>query len=258
MRLTTLSLLFAFFALVGLGLTNADASTLAGDTFSYTGALTANGWTAHSGAGAKQIMANGSTATLDQSGGSGEDVNLGFSPLGATDKVYGSMLVNVQSGGGDPVGDFPLDASGLYFTHFMDSGFAFRARTFVAAPVAGGDFTFGLSADDATHDATFANDFSYDTWYKLVLSYDAATGGSELWVDPIDELSPKITDASPSTGTIIQAIALRQSNDYTGFIEIDNVGAGTTFMDSMIPEPASVVLALLAGLGLVSVGRKRR
>ena len=70
---------------------------LTSDTFSYTGALTANGWAAHSGAGNKVIMADGSVATLDQSGGSGEDVNKSFFPRGATDKIYAGFDVNVAA-----------------------------------------------------------------------------------------------------------------------------------------------------------------
>lgn len=260
MRLTMIGRFLGGTAALALLAATSQAGLLAGDSFNYTGALTDHGWVAHSGAGNKVIMANGSTATLEESGGSGEDINKSFATQGATDKTYGSMLVNVQSGGADPVGDFPLDGNGLYFAHFKDSGFGYRARVLVAQPVAGGDFTFGISADTGNlPDGTaFSSDFSYDTWYKLVFSYDAATGGSELWVDPVDESSPKITDASTSTGTLIEAIALRQSNDYTGFIEIDNVGAGTTFMDSMVPEPASIALASLAVLGLVGMGRRRR
>ena len=45
------------------------------DNFNYVGPLTSHGWTAHSGAGNKVIMADGSMATLEQSAGSAEDVN---------------------------------------------------------------------------------------------------------------------------------------------------------------------------------------
>ena len=49
--------------LAGLA-TLASAQVVASDDFSYTGALTSNGWFAHSGAGNKVVMADGSVATL--------------------------------------------------------------------------------------------------------------------------------------------------------------------------------------------------
>jgi hypothetical protein len=108
----------------------ADAQVLAADDFSYVGALTANGWVAHSGAGAKVILSDGSVATLDQSGGSGEDVNLAFAPQDVAATTYASFTLNVPSG--NPVNP---DGSGTYFAHLMDAGFGFRARTGLLSPV---------------------------------------------------------------------------------------------------------------------------
>lgn len=206
----------------------ATGQVLASDDFSYTGDLTANGWVAHSGAGNKIVMANGSVATLDQSGGSGEDVNMAFTPQTATDTTFAAMDLNVPSG--NPVNP---DASGLYFFHLKDASFAFRARTGLLSPTGPGDFALAINGDNSNlgAGASWATDLSFDTTYRVVVSWDAVTGTSEMWVDPVDVNSTSVTHTGVGIGDLMEGVALRQSNDYTGFITVDNVVAGKTFAD---------------------------
>ena len=213
-------------ALTLSGLT--QAQVLASDDFSYTGALTANGWFAHSGAGNKQVMSDGSVATLEQSGGSGEDVSLIFTAQGAADVTYASFDFLVQSG--NPVNP---DASGLYFAHLKDAGFAFRARTGVLSPTGTGDFVLAINAEnsDLGSGASWPTELSFDTTYTAVISWDAGTGESRLWLDPVDMLSASISHTGTFVGDLMEAFAFRQSNDYTGFIDVDNVVVGKTFDD---------------------------
>ena len=168
----------------------ASAQVLATDDFSYTGSLTANGWTAHSGAGNKEIQSNGSFAILDFSGGSGEDINLAFSPLTATDDVYASFTLNVPSG--NPVNP---DNNGSYFLHFKDAGFAFRGRFGLLSPAGTGDFGVGINASGSSlgGGAVWPDDLVFDTDYTVVVSYDAATGESKLWVDPRGSASASVS-----------------------------------------------------------------
>ena len=226
----------------------AYGDVLTSDTFSYTGALTANGWTAHSGAGNKVIMADGSVATLDQSGGSGEDVNKSFGALGATDKIYAGFDVNVAAA------DLSvLDANGLYFAHFKNDEFSFRGRTGVVQGPGGRGWGLAINADSSAlgAGATWPSDLMFDTWYRVVTSWNAATGESELWLNPTLETDPKITHTGGSTGTLIEAFALRQSNDYTGMQMVDNIFVGNTFVDVVVPEPTSLLLLGLGGLMLI-------
>ncbi|MEQ1632138.1 MAG: hypothetical protein ABL997_07175 [Planctomycetota bacterium] len=207
---------------------SASAQILASDSFSYTGALTANGWAAHSGAGAKLILSNGSVATLNQGPGSGEDVNLPFTALTATDTVFASFTLNVPSG--TPV---TPPAAGLYFAHFKDTTTLFRARTGVVAPTGGGDFRLAIHADSSNLSlgVSWSSDQVFNTDYKVVISWDAATGVSQMWIDPTSVTDPSITHTGTFLGTIISQFALRQASDYTGLLNIDDVVVGRTFAD---------------------------
>lgn len=215
-------------ALVAAG--SASAQVITSDDFSYTGALTANGWSAHSGAGNKLINSDGDVATLEMSGGSGEDVNLPFTAIGAADSIYASFKFELPSGNVvDP------DGNGLYFAHFRE-GFSFRARTGVLSPAAGGDFVLALNSDSSNLGAgtSWSGDLSFDTQYQVVIKWDGATGESTLWLDPSAEGDASISHTGSATGTLIDSFAFRQSNDYTGFIEVDDVVVGGTF-DDVLP-----------------------
>ncbi|MCG3125720.1 MAG: hypothetical protein CHACPFDD_00546 [Phycisphaerae bacterium] len=232
----------------------AGAGILTSDDFNYSGALTSNGWVAHSGAGNKVIMSNGSYATLDQSAGSGEDVSLVFPALGATDKVYAALDLNLPAA--DNGGITSVDGEGLYLTHFKNATTNFRGRTGVIAPTGGGDYGLAIHADSANLGAgvAWASDLSFDTWYRIVFSWDAATGQSQLWLNPTLETDPSISHTGTLTGDLIEGFALRQSSDYTGKNWIDNVVVGNTFND-VVPEPASM---LLLGVGAAALIRRRR
>ncbi len=226
----------------------ASAQVVASDDFSYTGALTSNGWIAHSGAGAKVVMADGSVATLDQSGGSGEDVNIPFAPFGATDTIYASFDLVLPSG--NPVNP---DGSGLYFAHFKDSGFGFRARTGVLSPAGGGDYVLAVNGDnsDLGSGASWPTDLSFDTSYKVVISWNAGTGEGRLWVDPTAMGDASVAHVGAATGDLIESFALRQSNDYTGFMQVDNVIVGSSFDDVLPPPP---VVPTVSEWGLIVMG----
>ena len=212
----------------GLALAStASAQVLVTDDFSYTGALTANGWTAHSGAGNKEIQSDGAVATLDFSSGSGEDVNLAFAPLAANDDVYASFVLNVPSG--NPVNP---DNNGSYFAHFKDASFGFRGRFGLLSPAASGDFQVAINASSSSlgGGGVWPSDLLFDTNYTIVISYDAATGESKLWVDPVDASSASVAHTG-TAGTLIESIALRQAADHTGFITVDDVVVGNAFLD---------------------------
>jgi len=242
----------------------ASAQVLASDDFAYTGALTANGWTAHSGAGNKVINANGMFAVLEHGSGSGEDINIAFPALTAADDVYASFTLNVPSG--NPVNP---DGNGTYFAHFKDASFGFRGRFGVLSPAAAGDFQLAINADSSGlgAGAQWASDLNFDTNYTVVISYDAATGESKLWVDPANAASTSVSHTG-ATGTLIESFALRQASDHTGFVNIDDVVVGNTFDDvvggsqptqsvpASSPLTAGLLGLLLAGVGTFFARRR--
>ena len=218
---------------------------LTSDDFSYVGPLTNNGWAAHSGAGNKVIMANNDYARLEQSGGSGEDINRAFP--GQTDTVYAGFDLWVETA------DLSLlDGSGLYLAHLKDAAFAFRARTGVVQGPGGRGWGLAINADNSNlgDGATWPSDLMFDTWYRVIISWDSASGDSELWLNATLPSDPSITHTGGFTGDLIEGFALRQSNDYDGFQRVDNVIVGLDF-GKVVPEPASLMLLGLGGLALI-------
>lgn len=228
----------------------ASAQVVAVDSFSYTGALTANGWSAHSGAAARVINSDGSVVTLDFQGGAGEDINIPFAPFADTATSYAAFTLNVPSG--NPVNP---DGSGSYFAHFKDSGFGFRARTGLLSPAASGDFGLGINASSSNigAGAVWASDLLFDTNYTLVVSFDAATGTSQLWVDPTSSAATSVSHTGTSVGTLIESFAWRQSNDHTGFINVDNLVVGGSFDDVTVADAANVFLPATSVTGCEGV-----
>ncbi|MEE8525703.1 MAG: hypothetical protein V3T72_17335 [Thermoanaerobaculia bacterium] len=187
-------------------------------------------WAAHSGAGNKAIQVASGEISLDQSSGSGEDVNTGFTAIGSGDTIYAGFDVRLPSGQ-----TVDVDADGLYFAHFKDSGFVFRGRVFVTETVTG-DFRIGLDADDSTVAVTWATDLSFDTTYRVIVSYDFDTGNCELWIDATMAGDTSIVHTVGTASTAIEAFSFRQSNDYTGSQVIDDLIVSDTFPEAVPVE----------------------
>lgn len=260
---TNVFLALLVFAFTAYSANAVHADIVAADSFPTDGALVGQipspgpglAWASHSGAGNKPIMVTGGGVVLDQSTGSGEDVNTRFAAFGATDTIYARFDFSLASG----LGAVNPDANGLYFAHFKDATFGFRGRTGVLSPAAAGDFVLGINADSSNlgAGAQWASDLSFDTVYRTVISYNAATGESRLWLDPTDVNSTNIGHTA-TAGTLIESFAFRQSNDFTGSQLIDNLVVATNFDQALsgVPEPGSVGLLVLGAIGLVS--RRRR
>ncbi len=92
---------------------------------------------------------------------------------------------------------------------FKDAASSFRGRTGVVAPSAGGDLGLAINADNSNlgDGVAWASDLSFDTIYRTVISWDAATGESNLWLDPTDMSSTSVSHTGAFTGTIIDDFA---------------------------------------------------
>jgi hypothetical protein len=216
-------------ALLVLGLTaTASASALAAlvtDDFTYPDGditvVSGGNWVNHSGAGVDvKVVSNHAVGDMLQS----PDVNRGFAARSATDKTFACFQVIIPAISGSPRTN--------YFAHFKDATTGFTSRVYVVP--SGSTFTFALGTG-STPTVTWPADLAYDTAYIIAISYDAATGVAELWVDPADETSPKITTAPGVMGLQLQGFALRQSNTGTGTAwtyQVDDLSVGTTFDDA--------------------------
>lgn len=192
------------------------------EPFDYPdGNLVGNGtWTAHSGAGNVPVQVIGGQARLQQGGGSREDVNaLLGATMGPGDKFYAAFDL-INTGGNGTV----------YFAHFKDAGTTnFSARVFITNNGLG-NFTIGLSGTSATVAATWPAGLTLGTTCRIVTSYEYATGNVELWVDPVDQNSPRIT-ATGGANLAILSYALRQAAPSTGTSTqmIDNLCVSESF-----------------------------
>lgn len=205
----------------------AGAAVVLNEPFSYPdGPLVGNGtWTAHSGAGNKVIMVSAGKITLEQSGGSGEDVNATYAAQAATARTFSSFDLMVPSGA-------TLGGSD-YFAHFRtSSNFNYRTRVYVQSPTGAGNYSIGLSTTSGGATATWPTDLTFDVTYKVVTAYDASTGTSDLWIDPVSEASSSISSAdAAAAGEPVDSYAFRQGSSVTAFQVIDNLLIGQSFDD---------------------------
>ena len=236
----------------------AHATLVASDDFNAysNGPLVGNGpsaWVAHSGTTANNVLNQQDVVTSANS----QDVNLGLtgSPH-STDALYAGFDVNQTTA---------TAASPSYFAHFKDaSTFNFFGRVWVtnAGP---GLVSFGIANGGGV--PVFGSTVATGTWNRLVLVVDqtGASMASSLYLGPIND--PNIgdftlvaaTDIPTQTNVLLSAFALRQASASVGAGTelIDNLLVGTTFADSVVPEPSTVALVGAGVLGLFAIRRRR-
>ena len=198
------------------------------DDFNYTGNLTNNGWSVHSGTTTNPIATTagltytgyvgsgiGNAALIQNFGGQDVNQTAGVGPYSTDgDVIYFSFMVNVTESG---------TKTGDYFIHIGNrvstSSFTyFCARVF--AKVSGGVVNFGISnSSTATYGTT---NFATNTTYLLVVKYIISTAGNDeadLWVFssgvPSSETlagTPEVSNTSTLGQDIVNAIALRQGS----------------------------------------------
>lgn len=212
------------YSLLLLALTTVSFGQVFSDNLNYAdnSLLTANGWTAHSGANTNSPdvgTSNGLTYTgysgltgvsaavvgnAAQLDNNGEDVNKLFTAPVTTGTLYYSFLVNVVSG----------DAG--YFTH-LGNGTNFTARVFVKPSANAGKINFGISNTGTASYATVPTDFDLNTTYLIIVKYDVSTtGAASIWVKsagvPATEAAAGAPEHSTSASGVanVAAVYLRQ------------------------------------------------
>ncbi|MEI2739668.1 MAG: T9SS type A sorting domain-containing protein [Chitinophagaceae bacterium] len=236
------------------------------ENFSYTAgtAITANGWTAHSGAGTNAILVTSPGLTYGGHPGSGigeaismvtsgEDDNKALSAAVTSGTAYASFLVNVSA----------TQATGDYFVGLYTSSSSFPVRVY-ARTTAGG-FNFGISKSNGavTYEATVR---TFGTTYFIVINYIYNAGVNDdvvnLWVDPTlggvegPATIPNITGAVADVATIT-AFYVRQGNAANAATQrIDAIIAGTTWaqVTPAAGTPSLSVSSSSLGFGSLAVG----
>jgi len=209
--------------------------------------LTANNWTAHSGAGTKPFTVTSGSLAYPGYGaftgnataftGNGEDVNRHFATIYARTPVYVSFLVSVQD----------ASAGGDYFLHLGSTAFptsSYRGRLF-ARKVAGA-LQFGVAGSGTAVYATTS--YAFNTTYLLVLRYTFDETGNEtaLFVNPTPSsalpTTPEVSapEAAGTSATDIGTLALRQSTT-TPTLALDGIVVATDFpLAAGTPLPVSL------------------
>ena len=148
-------------ALGALTAASTQAQVLLEENFTFTGLLTANGWTAVSAGGTNAISAAAPGLTypnLPSSGvgnaasltTSGEDDRKQFGTTNTTGDVYTSFLVNVSA----------AQAAGDYFT-MVGTGNSFFSRVF--AKSSGTGFQLGIQKGSTAPSSYSTNDLAFNT-----------------------------------------------------------------------------------------------
>jgi hypothetical protein len=228
----------------------ANAQLLYTQDMTFTGALTSNGWVAHSGGGSNVISTTtglsysghagsgvGNAALIGNAGG--EDINTTFANQNTNGQsVYVSALINVT--------DLATSKTGDYFFHIGSPGgtswTAFAGRVY--AKIVGGNVNFGLSnTSTATYGTT---NFSRNTTYLIIIKYTINSGGNDpvsLWVIPSGMPAseaiagtPEVSNTATAGTDAINAIGLRQgSASASPQVVVDAIRIGLSWND-VIPQ----------------------
>lgn len=223
------------------------------DDFNYTdnALLTANGWTAFSGANTAAVdvgasngltyagysgttgfttAAVGNAARLDNNG---EDVGRNFTTSVTSGAIYYTFLVNIGTN----------DAG--YFAGLFSSGTTFSNRVYVKPSTTSGKINFGLSNTSTGVYATTPTDFDLNTTYLIIVKYDVTTtGNASMWIRssgiPATEAAAGTPEVTTS-GTVPASVSgffLRQYSA-TQNITVDGVRIYSTWFNT---TPCSLVL----------------
>lgn len=205
--------------------------------------LTANGWTAHSGAGTQAIDITtglsfagykgsdvGGAANVDNNG---EDVNKTFTAQ-TSGTVYAAFLVNVAN----------ANATGDYFFHLGPSPISTTFRGRVFAKKENENLFFGVANAGTTTAVYFATPFSFNTTYLVVLKYNIVDGANndQVSVNVLSAFSASeptsgwltATDVITSEPANIGSVGIRQGSTFPT-LRLDGIRVAKTWAEAVAP-----------------------
>lgn len=246
--LRSLTSLFCLFAFHHLAIP-VQAQVLLQENFGFTGLLTANGWTAVSGAGSNAITAgppslvfsglpssgSGNSASLVTSG---EDDRRLLSSTNTAGSIYSSFLLNVSA----------AQSSGDYFYSFAGSTTAFVGRIFARSTTGG----YQLGVLKASGTASYAtNVLSFGTTYLVATKLERFGGSTtddvaSLWINPPlggAEITANATNSAGTDQSLVDSVLLRQgSSGSAATLRLGNILVGTTWA-SVTPSSSGPVVS---------------
>ncbi len=253
--------LFLIMAILSPIFAAAQATTI---TFSGTGALTANGWTLHSGTTPLQMQTLTTTSDVGNSlsytglptstnnrtstvSGNTEDVNYPVSIINNSGSVYYSTLIKLPN----TTGLSANTTTGGYFLHLNDSSGSaisglFFGRLHVKLGSVANTFNLGVlnnSGGTVTSANIFGSspvDYSLNTTYLVVVKFNYSTNTASLWVNPVvsatEPTAMVITNVGTGSAPLkTKSICIRQATGTagTGNIEIDEIRVANNWSDVM-------------------------
>jgi len=230
---------FAFLALGLIASTPSMAVTLMTDSFTYpAGDLAGNGgWVNFSGANL-DIQVDGTGRAVGAGPNANDDHRL-FAVQSTSSTTYACFDVIIPQFSGAP--------KPIYFAMLKDGGTTIFVSRVYVLPLATGGWTFGIShsSTGATAGVTFwTAPLTSGVNYHVVINYNPVAKTSTLWVNPVNELSPSVTDTNAAATAVgVAGFGLRQSASASSFpspipgtadwgFSVDNLGVGTTFAEA--------------------------
>lgn len=236
MKKNLLSFLVAPLIAVGaFSSSTSQAQVLLEENFTFTGLLTANGWTATTGAGSNSItsVAPGLTYSNLPSSGvgnaaslttSGEDVRKTYAAT--TTDIYTSCLINVSA----------AQSAGDYFYSLSSGTSGFVGRLF--AKSSGTGFQLGIQKGTTAPPSYVLTNLTFGTTYLVVIKITKNAGTTSddiasLWINPVLGASETTPGATMSTGNdqaSIDSVLLRQGAAASApTVRVGDILVGTTW-----------------------------
>lgn len=226
--------------------TSSFAINLLNETFTYANGplvtVSAGAWATHSGTALQQDVLSGKLILTESES---EDTNRSFGvQAGTTWMGFELNMTGVPSG------------TGGYLAHFTDAAASnFRCRIFVKASTTPNRFNLGISNGAATG-TYFANDFSYNTNYRVIAS--ANSTGTACSVEVLG-ITGTLNATDVQGAAAVARVAFRQNFSAgagMGAAKVDNLTVATSRIE-VVPEPSSM-FALGLGAALAVGLRLRR
>lgn len=221
---------------------NAQVTTIFSDSFNYPNgpATVVSGgiWTAHSDAGNTPVQITNGAVVLLQGTNGREDISAPLNDILSVGEIFTATFDLILTGG----------SQNGYFASFMaDIVGAVAARLFVVPPIAGGDYSLGISNNGTAPDlgAVLPIPFLFGMTYQPSITIDADSGLGRLVVEGAS------VSTTSATAFAISTFAFRQGSGNSTQV-IDNL----IVTRAIIPEPGTLIM-LLSGVGLLGIARRR-